>query len=141
MGVAEDVKSGNFSLYAQLTGLTSSVFLLLFAIISLTNKTLYRILAIIIAALVIFLEIPLIARLLPKSDALESVFGGLKKLWWRFVIYLAFSALMWLGVTKGAKTLGVGAFLLTLTCFFYLIAGLRKQDPITAGFTGGTGAV
>ncbi|OMJ08328.1 Golgi apparatus membrane protein tvp18 [Smittium culicis] len=139
MSVGDEFKSGNFSLYAQLTAILTLVLMIILSAVSILSHTFYKVLAIIFAIVIFLIEVPFVGKIVPNSDKLEEYFGGTKKLYWRFILYLAFSAIMWLAVTKGSGILGICAFLLTLTTAFYLVAAVRRQDPITSRYLGGSG--
>ncbi|PVV01352.1 hypothetical protein BB560_004230 [Smittium megazygosporum] len=139
MSFPEELKSRNFSIYAQISGLISAVFLLVFALINISHQSGFRALAIIFAVVVLVIEISVIARLIPSNDSMERFFGGKKRNWWRFVLYLVFAIIMWVAVSKDANSLGVGAFFLTISALLYLLAGITGQESISLSILGGSG--
>ncbi|KAG0354584.1 hypothetical protein BC939DRAFT_460655 [Gamsiella multidivaricata] len=138
MGLIDEFRSGNFSLYGQWCGLLSIVCLILFGILSL--NVLWSILAWIIAFLLIFIEIPLCLKCCPTSAKFDNFLGQFQNSYFRAAAYIVFAVIMWLAVGVGGRTLQVvSALLLTAGAVSYVIAAARHQTPASSTITGGTG--
>ncbi|KAI9501060.1 Golgi apparatus membrane protein tvp18 [Coemansia spiralis] len=139
MGFAEEVRTGNFSLYGHLLGLLSGVLLVVLGAVTILAHLLYSILAIVFGAICIIIEIPLLLKICPTGPTVDSMFGGLKNHWWRFVAYLVFAAVMWSSLAKHGGILAIGAATVTLAALCYLVAAVKKQTKVTTSMLGGTG--
>ncbi|KAJ1735631.1 Golgi apparatus membrane protein tvp18 [Coemansia sp. RSA 2049] len=140
MGFVEEVKTGNFSLYGHLLGLLSGVLLVVLSAVTFIAHLLYSILGIVFGTICIIIEIPLLLKICPTGPTVDSMFGGLKNHWWRFVAYLVFAIVMWSSLAKSGGVLVIGAATVTLAALCYLIAAVKKQSKVTMSVLGGTGA-
>ncbi|OLY77699.1 Golgi apparatus membrane protein TVP18 [Smittium mucronatum] len=139
MSIRGELTSFNFNLYAQLCGLLSCVLVIVLSAATAHGGIWYRVLGIIYGIIIFFIEIPIFGKLVPSGGALENIFGGKKRAWWRCFLYIGFAATMWAAVNKGNHPSGVSAWFLTMTALFYLAAGIRGDEPATSILTGGTG--
>ncbi|KAF8931121.1 Golgi apparatus membrane protein tvp18 [Dissophora ornata] len=136
MSIADEFRSGNFSLYGQWCGLISIVTLIIFSIISFSIG--WSIIAWIIAFLLVFIEVPLCMKCCPTSQ--KFFFTKFHNSWFRTGAYLVFCILMWIAVGAGHRTIQcVSAILLTLAAISYGIAAARGQTPTSSTITGGAG--
>ncbi|KAF9326839.1 Golgi apparatus membrane protein tvp18 [Linnemannia elongata] len=132
MGLADEFRSGNFSLYGQwqvsnqhhrLTpsscGLISIVCLIVFGVLGF--HVVWSIIGWIMAFLLVFIEIPLCLKCCPTSAKL-------------------FAVVMWLAVGLSSLKLQiVSALTLSFGAVSYVIAAARHQTPASSTITGGTG--
>ncbi|KAI8362250.1 hypothetical protein B0O80DRAFT_435393 [Mortierella sp. GBAus27b] len=87
MGLIDEFRSGNFSLYGQWFGLFSVIALILFGILSFTP--IWSIVGWIIAFLLIFVEIPLCLKCCPTSAKFDNFLGKFQNSVVRAVGYIA----------------------------------------------------
>ncbi|KAK3835998.1 MAG: golgi apparatus membrane protein TVP18 [Linnemannia elongata] len=138
MGLADEFRSGNFSLYGQWCGLISIVCLIVFGIVSL--HVVWSIIGWIIAFLLVFIEIPLCLKCCPTSAKFDNFLHQFQNSFFRALAYVVFAVVMWLAVGVGSATLQVvSALALTFGAVSYVIAAARHQTPASSTITGGTG--
>ncbi|ORZ23843.1 hypothetical protein BCR41DRAFT_349285 [Lobosporangium transversale] len=138
MGLVDEFRSGNFSLYGQWFGLFSIVSLILFSFLSF--HILWSILGWIMAFLLVFIEIPFCLKCCPTSAKFDNFLTQFQNSYFRAAGYVVFAIIMWLAFGIGGRTLQiVSALLLTGGAVSYTIAALRHQTPASSTITGGTG--
>ncbi|KAF9115838.1 Golgi apparatus membrane protein tvp18 [Mortierella sp. GBA39] len=149
MGLADEFRSGNFSLYGQWQylfpvetlaqcGLISIICLIVFGVVSF--HLLWSIIAWIMAFLLVFIEIPLCLKCCPTSAKFDNALQQFQNSYFRAVAYVVFAVVMWLAVGLGGRTLQVvSALALSFGAVSYVIAAARHQTPASSTITGGTG--
>ncbi|KAI8635969.1 hypothetical protein BD408DRAFT_426895 [Parasitella parasitica] len=139
MGFLEELKSRNFSLYAQWLGVGSIVLLIALGIVALTSNPIFAIVGWVIAFILFFVEVPLCTRFCPTSPKFDGFIARFENSYFRFVAYVVFSIIMFLSTLINTTTLVVPAITLLLTSICYVIAGLKKQPHASTKILGGTG--
>ncbi|KAG0221021.1 golgi apparatus membrane protein-like protein TVP18 [Mortierella sp. GBAus27b] len=138
MSIADEFRSGNFSLYGQWCGLLSIVCLIVFGIINFSLG--WSLMGWIIAFLLIFVEIPLCMKCCPTSQKFDNFMTTFQNSYVRAGGYLVFCILLWVAVGAGHKGVQVvSAIFLTLAALCYGLAAFRGQTPTSSAVTGGTG--
>ncbi|KAF9426379.1 Golgi apparatus membrane protein tvp18 [Entomortierella beljakovae] len=138
MGLLDEFKAGNFSLYGQWCGLISIVTLIVFGIIPL--HVAWSVIGWIIAFILVFVEIPLCMKCCPTSEKFDRFVSKTQNSYFRAGLYFVFAVIMWIAVGAGGRTVQcVSALLLTFATIAYGIAGARDQSPASSAITGGTG--
>ncbi|KAJ2157797.1 Golgi apparatus membrane protein tvp18 [Coemansia sp. RSA 552] len=139
MGVVQELKTGNFSLYGQFIALLSGVLLIVLGAVTIFAHIVYSILAIVFGAICIIVEVPLFLKLCPTGPTFDKAVYALKNHWLRFATYLIFAIIMWSSLAKGSTILALCAATTTLAAVCYLIAAIRKQVQVTTSLLGGSG--
>ncbi|KAJ2346951.1 Golgi apparatus membrane protein tvp18 [Coemansia erecta] len=139
MGVVEELKSRNFSLYGQFIALLSGVLLIVLGAVTIFSHIVYSILAIVFGAICILIELPIFLRICPTGPRFDSAVRALKNHWLRFVTYLVFAIVMWASMAQSSTVLALGAATTTLAAGCYLIAAIRNQVQVTSSLLGGSG--
>ncbi|KAF9277198.1 Golgi apparatus membrane protein tvp18 [Linnemannia elongata] len=154
MGLADEFRSGNFSLYGQwqvsnqhhrLTpsscGLISIVCLIVFGVLGF--HVVWSIIGWIMAFLLVFIEIPLCLKVTthrPVSSPDDNILQQFQNSYFRAVAYVVFAVVMWLAVGLSSLKLQiVSALTLSFGAVSYVIAAARHQTPASSTITGGTG--
>ncbi|KAF9548892.1 Golgi apparatus membrane protein tvp18 [Mortierella hygrophila] len=147
MGLADEFRSGNFSLYGQwqkrdhFSTKFSARFvlgLIVFGVVSF--HVFWSIIAWIMAFLLVFIEIPLCLKCCPTSAKFDNALQQFQNSYFRAVAYVVFAVVMWLAVGLGGRTLQiVSALTLSFGAVSYVIAAARHQTPASSTITGGTG--
>ncbi|KAG9070005.1 Golgi apparatus membrane protein tvp18 [Linnemannia hyalina] len=121
MGLADEFRSGNFSLYGQWQVRSYLHYLIM-------------------AFLLVFIEIPLCLKCCPTSAKFDNALQQFQNSYFRAIAYVVFAVVMWLAVGLGDRTLQVvSALALSFGAVSYVIAAARHQTPASSTITGGTG--
>ncbi|KAG0303238.1 Golgi apparatus membrane protein tvp18 [Linnemannia gamsii] len=121
MGLADEFRSGNFSLYGQWQVRPS-------------------LRCLVIAFLLIFIEIPLCLKCCPTSPKFDNALQQFQNSFFRAIAYVVFAVIMWLAVGIGSLNLQIiSALALSFAAVSYVIAAIRHQTPASSTITGGTG--
>ncbi|KAL1923195.1 uncharacterized protein VTP21DRAFT_9571 [Calcarisporiella thermophila] len=139
MGFIEELKSKNFSIYAQWAGLVSILLLLIFGILGVVTlgNLVFGIIGLIMAAILAFVEIPLCLKCCPVSDRFDGFIKVFENHYLRAVLYLVFAVVMFLSHFLGSTGLIAAGVALLLGCIFYAIAAFTHQEHAASSFTGG----
>ncbi|KAJ2781242.1 Golgi apparatus membrane protein tvp18 [Coemansia javaensis] len=139
MGVVEELKTGNFSLYGQLAALLSGVLMIVLGAVTLLSHVAYSVLSIVFGVVALFIEIPLFLKLCPTGPRFDSAIHAMRSHWLRCVVYLVFAAVLWSALSKSVTILVIAAATTTVAAACYLVAAVRKQAQLTTRMLGGTG--
>ncbi|KAJ1761513.1 Golgi apparatus membrane protein tvp18 [Coemansia sp. RSA 2523] len=139
MGVVEELKSRNFSLYGQFVALLSGVLLIVLGAVTIFSHIVYSILAIVFGVICILIELPLFLRICPTGPTFDKGVRALKNHWLRFMTYLIFAIVMWASMAQSSTVLAIGAATTTVAAGCYLIAAIRNQVQVTSTLLGGSG--
>ncbi|KAJ2613843.1 Golgi apparatus membrane protein tvp18 [Coemansia sp. RSA 1365] len=139
MGVVEELKYGNWSLYGQLVALLSGVLLIILGGVTLFAHIIYSILAIVFGAVCILIELPFVLKICPTGPVFDKAVNALNNHWLRFLAYLVFAIVMWSSMAQSSTVLAIGAATTTLAAGCYLIAAVKKQSQMTTSLLGGSG--
>ncbi|CAO3640380.1 unnamed protein product [Mucor hiemalis] len=96
MGVFDEVKSKNFSLYGQWLGIISIILLIALGIVGFISHVIFSIVGWIIAFILILVEIPLCIRLCPTSPKFDGFISYFENCYFRAILYLVFAVVMFL---------------------------------------------
>ncbi|TPX46235.1 hypothetical protein SeMB42_g03781 [Synchytrium endobioticum] len=139
MTVLDEIKSGHMTFYAQWAAILSIIFLIVFGIMNILGNPIFSIIGWGIAFVLIFLEIPMLARCCPSNPTFDNFIKFFERNSTRVFLYAAFAVLEWLSVLIRADTIILCAITLTATFVFYVIAMFKGETPMKSGFTGGSG--
>ncbi|CAG8630918.1 10779_t:CDS:2, partial [Paraglomus occultum] len=141
MGIVEEFRSRNFSIYAQWAGLLSILLLVLFGILAFTTfsvATVFAVIAWVIAFILVFVEVPIFLKICPTSSRFDSFIKKFKNHYVRAVGYLVCATILWLFLIR-TFVLIAPAITLTAAGIFYGIAAVTHQPHASSSITGGTG--
>ncbi|KAI9843154.1 MAG: Golgi apparatus membrane protein tvp18 [Sclerophora amabilis] len=143
MTFAEELRSRNFSIYGQWTGVLC--IFLCFGL-GIGNIFLKHILIVIFSAIclassfvIIFIEIPLLLRICPTSAKFDALIRQVTTNYIRAGVYLGMSIIQWLSLLKDVTSLIVAAIFLLFAAIFYALAGLKGQGFVGSKTLGGQG--
>ncbi|GAA5796788.1 hypothetical protein EDC94DRAFT_618093 [Helicostylum pulchrum] len=88
MGIFDEFKSRNFSLYAQWLGVISIVLLIALGVISVGSNPIFAILGWVIAFILFFVEIPLCVKFCPTSPKFDGFIARFENSYFRGAMYL-----------------------------------------------------
>ncbi|KAJ2717217.1 Golgi apparatus membrane protein tvp18 [Coemansia spiralis] len=140
MGFAQELKTGNFSLYGQLLGLLSGVLMIVLGGVTVLSHVVYSILAIVFGVVCLLIELPIFLKLCPTGPTFDKGIRALRNHWLRFMVYLIFAIVMWASLASSFTVLIVAAVSITLAAACYLVAAVRNQVQLTTSLLGGSGA-
>ncbi|CAG8688321.1 9081_t:CDS:2 [Acaulospora morrowiae] len=153
MGFIEELKSKNFSIYAQwyvwkferlsflplMFGLASIVLLVVAGVLAFIYNIIFAILAWVIAFLLIFVEIPLCTKICPTSPKFDAFTKKFENHFFRTIGYLIFATLMFVSTIISRTILIAPGVTLLLAGICYGIATAKLQRHASSSITGGTG--
>ncbi|KAI9193067.1 uncharacterized protein BJ171DRAFT_533890 [Polychytrium aggregatum] len=147
MAFKDELKSGKFTIYAQWASLLSIFFLVIlglsnfFSFGALSSLLIFIIIAWVEAAVMIFLEVPILTKCCPAGPRFSAFLGFFESTVFRTGLYAAFAVLMWLSLLSGASSLLVCAITLTATAGCYTIAMIKREGMERSSMLGGQGVV
>ncbi|EEP82529.1 conserved hypothetical protein [Uncinocarpus reesii 1704] len=130
MTIAEEFKSRNFSIYGQWYALNLK---------PLSMYIPFGIISIIYSPILLFIEVPFLLRICPTSSKFDAFIRRFTTNFMRAIVYGAMSAGLWLSLIIGTSALIAPAVVLAIAAFFYLVAGLMKQEFTGSKTLGGQG--
>ncbi|KAI1908159.1 Golgi apparatus membrane protein tvp18 [Ophidiomyces ophidiicola] len=140
MTFGEELKSRNFSIYGQWTGVLCII--LCFAI-GLSNVfssfIVFGIISLVYSPILLFIEVPFLLRICPTSSKFDSFIRRFTTSFMRAAVYVAMSAGLWVSLIIGPSSLICPAVFLAIAAIFYLLAGVMKQEFTTSKTLGGQG--
>ncbi|EEB06167.2 hypothetical protein SJAG_01206 [Schizosaccharomyces japonicus yFS275] len=142
MAFLEELKSRNFSIYAQWLGLLSILLDIILGIANLFHiklVVLFSALTLVEGVLLIFIEIPLLARVCPVSDKFQAFTNAFASNYYRALIYILFAVVTFLGCIFQNTSLIAAGVVMALTALCYLLAGIRGHEFTSSATLGGTG--
>ncbi|TPX35935.1 hypothetical protein SmJEL517_g01764 [Synchytrium microbalum] len=95
---------------------------------NLLGNPIFSIIGWIIAFVLVFLEIPLLARCCPSNPTFDNFIKFFERNVTRVFLYAAFAVLEWLSLLIRADTLILCAITLSATFFFYLVAMFKRGE-------------
>ncbi|KAF2860341.1 hypothetical protein K470DRAFT_258103 [Piedraia hortae CBS 480.64] len=142
MTFADELKSRNFSIYGQWTGVLC--ILLCFAlgianIFHLHWVILFSVFCLLSSFIILFIEIPLLLRICPTSSHFDAFIRRFETNYMRASIYLVLSLIQWLSLIAASTSLIACAVVLLLAAIFYALAGVRGQAFANSKALGGQG--
>ncbi|KAI9824795.1 MAG: Golgi apparatus membrane protein tvp18 [Thelocarpon impressellum] len=143
MTLSEELKSRNFSIYGQWTGVLCIFICFAVGIANIILQPIliiaFSIVCLCSSFIIIFIEIPLLLRICPTSSKFDSIIRRVTTNYMRAGVYLAMSAVQWASLAKAITSLIAAAILLLLAAIFYALAGLKGQGFVGSKTLGGQG--
>ncbi|KAG1122706.1 hypothetical protein G6F42_011226 [Rhizopus arrhizus] len=88
MGFLDELKSRNFSLYAQWLGVISIALLIALGVVTLTSNPIFAIIGWVIAFILFFVEVPLCTKFCPTSPRFDSFIARFENAYFRGAVYI-----------------------------------------------------
>ncbi|KAI9673114.1 MAG: Golgi apparatus membrane protein tvp18 [Caeruleum heppii] len=142
MTIAEELRSRNFSIYGQWTGVLCIFLCFALGIANIFHLGFliaFSIVCLACSFIIIFIEIPLLLRICPTSSKFDALIRRVTTNYMRAGVYLAMSAVQWASLSAGASSLLAAAVFLLLAAIFYALAGVKGQGFIGSKTLGGQG--
>ncbi|EPY51616.1 membrane protein [Schizosaccharomyces cryophilus OY26] len=137
-----ELKSWNFSIYAQWLGILSILLCIILGIVNLFHVTLvvlFSALTIVEGVMLIFIELPFLTRICPVSEKFQAFTSIFESNYYRGLIYSIFALVTFLGCIFSATSLIAAGVVLSLTGLCYTFAGIKGQAFTSSSTLGGTG--
>ncbi|ODV88914.1 hypothetical protein CANCADRAFT_32347 [Tortispora caseinolytica NRRL Y-17796] len=131
MTVLEELKSKNFSIYGQWTGLLCVIICWALGIANIFHFGLVIIFAIICIVegfVIFFVEIPFFLKICPLSERFVNFLQHFASNWPRAGFYAIMAASMYLSLIIEVTSLLVPAVFLTINAIFYALAAFSSQE-------------
>ncbi|KAG2190343.1 hypothetical protein INT46_011598 [Mucor plumbeus] len=139
MGVFDEVKSRNFSLYGQWLGIISIILLIALGIVGFISHVVFSIVGWVIAFILIVVEIPLCMKFCPTSPKFDGFIAYFENCYFRAILYLVFAVVMFLSNLINVGPLIACGVSLLLAAICYGIAAVTGQAFASSKILGGTG--
>ncbi|KAK9471570.1 uncharacterized protein V1510DRAFT_419663 [Dipodascopsis tothii] len=143
MTLTEELKTRNFSLYGQWTGILCIILCIATGIGTIFTFSLGLIIFSAVAIgeglTLIFVEVPFLLRICPISENFSGFVQRFNNNWPRAGFYLILALIQWFSLFVRASGLIVAAIFLTFASAFYALAALKHQDFTTSSTLGGHG--
>ncbi|KAI8877798.1 Golgi apparatus membrane protein tvp18 [Backusella circina FSU 941] len=139
MGVFDEIKSKNFSLYGQWFGIASIILLIVLGIVNFLSHVVFAIVGWVIALILVFVEVPLCMKFCPTSPKFDGFIAYFENCYFRAILYLVFAVVMFLSNLLGAGPLIAAAVCLLLGAICYGVAAFKGQSFASSKLLGGTG--
>ncbi|KAI9595168.1 Golgi apparatus membrane protein tvp18 [Syncephalis fuscata] len=130
MGFFQELRSGQYTIYAQWCALISVPLLIILGIVELATLHVFAILA---------FEVPLCLKCCPTSQKFDNFMKRFENNYFRAGMYGLFALIEWLSLTQSFTIMVIAAITLTIAAVCYAFAGAKNQDRATSKITGGTG--
>ncbi|KAJ5182018.1 hypothetical protein N7449_012165 [Penicillium cf. viridicatum] len=143
MSLAEELRSRNFSIYGQWTGVICIILCLALGIANIFSFNLVLIiisvLSIASAFVILFIEVPFLLRICPTSPKFDAFIRRFTTNWMRALIYAVLGGIQLISLAERSSSLIAGAVLLLIAAVFYSLAALKKQEFVGSKTLGGQG--
>ncbi|KJY02236.1 golgi apparatus membrane protein tvp18 [Zymoseptoria brevis] len=142
MTFADELKSRNFSIYGQWTGILCVLLCFALGIANIFHFNiviLFSVICFVSAFVIIFIEIPLLLRICPTSPKFDSFIRRFETNYMRAAIYLIMSIIQWLSLIAMTTSLIAVAVVLLIASLFYALAGFKGQEFQSSKTLGGQG--
>ncbi|EGP90700.1 unnamed protein product [Zymoseptoria tritici ST99CH_1A5] len=142
MTFADELKSRNFSIYGQWTGILCVLLCFALGIANIFHFNiviLFSVICFVSAFVIIFIEIPLLLRICPTSPKFDSFIRRFETNYMRAAIYLTMSIIQWLSLIAMTTSLIAVAVVLLIASLFYALAGFKGQEFQSSKTLGGQG--
>ncbi|OJJ00425.1 hypothetical protein ASPVEDRAFT_39888 [Aspergillus versicolor CBS 583.65] len=141
--ITEELRSRNFSIYGQWTGVLCIILCLAVGIANIFSFNavliVFSILCIVSGCILIFTEVPFLLRICPTSEKFDTFIRRFTTNWMRAGMYTVMSVVQWLSLIERGSSLIAAAVLLLIAGIFYALAGLKSQDFVGSKTLGGQG--
>ncbi|KAI7901089.1 uncharacterized protein BX663DRAFT_531919 [Cokeromyces recurvatus] len=88
MGFFDEIRSRNFSFYAQWLGIISIILLIILGVFSLTSNLPFAIIGWIIAFILFFVEVPFCTKICPTSPRFDAFIARFENSYFRGAVYI-----------------------------------------------------
>ncbi|QSL66966.1 hypothetical protein MERGE_001353 [Pneumocystis wakefieldiae] len=142
MSFSDEIKSRNFSIYAQWFGILSIILDIILGFSNLFHIgmiVLFGVLSMIMGIILSFVEIPYLLKICPTSQKFDSFVEYFNRNWPRAGLYSIFSVALFLSGIVKWTSLVVPAIFMIITCLFYIAAALDGKAFVSSSIFGGTG--
>ncbi|KAJ5793584.1 hypothetical protein N7457_000183 [Penicillium paradoxum] len=143
MSFGEELRSRNFSIYGQWSGVLCIILCLALGIANIFSFNavliIISILSICSAFIILFIEVPFLLRICPTSSKFDSFIRRFTTNWMRAAVYAVLSGIQFVSLCERASSLIAGAVFLIITAIFYALAGISKQEFVGSKTLGGQG--
>ncbi|KAK1066573.1 Golgi apparatus membrane protein tvp18 [Friedmanniomyces endolithicus] len=142
MTLSEELRSRNFSIYGQWTGVLCVILCFALGIANIFHfhwVILFSILCLTSAFIILFIEIPLLLRICPTSAGFDAFIRRFETNYMRAAIYLVLSLIQWLSLIAASTSLVACAVVLLVAAVFYALAGVRGQAFVNSKTLWGQG--
>ncbi|ORX58167.1 putative clathrin-coated vesicle protein [Hesseltinella vesiculosa] len=139
MGLMDELRSRNFSLYGQWGGIVSIILLIVLGAISVAGNIPFAIIGWIFAFILFFVEVPLCMKVCPTSPKFDTFVSHFENAYLRAALYLGMGVIMLLSNTVSTTILNLPAVILVMAGVCYLIAAVKQQPHASSKILGGTG--
>ncbi|CAO3632068.1 unnamed protein product [Mucor fragilis] len=127
------------ALYGQWLGVISICLLIALGIVGFLGHFVFSIVGWVIAFVLLFVEVPFATKCCPTSPKFDSFIAFFENLWFRAVMYLCFSIVMFLSNIIGPSILIVCAVTLLVSSLCYIAGALMGQSFASSSILGGSG--
>ncbi|KAH8554805.1 hypothetical protein BGW37DRAFT_211371 [Umbelopsis sp. PMI_123] len=139
MGLFDEFRSKNFSLYGQVFGIISIILLIALGIVTFLSHVVFSIVGWVIAFILILVEVPLCMRMCPTSEKFDTFVRYFENTLFRAVMYLVFAVVMFLSSLLNTGPLIAAGVSLLLGALCYGFATVKGQGFASSSLLGGTG--
>ncbi|KAJ9489299.1 hypothetical protein VN97_g3959 [Penicillium thymicola] len=143
MSLAEELRSRNFSIYGQWTGVLCIILCLALGIANILSfnlvLTIIGAISIVSAFLILFIEVPFLLRICPTSPKFDAFIRRFTTNWMRALIYAVLGGIQLISLAERSSSLIAGAVVLLIAAVFYSLAALKKQEFVGSKTLGGQG--
>ncbi|KAK9452480.1 hypothetical protein V1511DRAFT_507643 [Dipodascopsis uninucleata] len=143
MSITDELKTRNFSIYGQWTGILSIIVCIAVGIATIFSFNLGLIIfsgvCIGQGLVLVFVEIPFLLRICPISENFSTFVRRFNNNWPRAGFYLIFALIQWFTLFIRGSSLIVAAVFLTIASLFYTFAALKGQMFTSSSTLGGQG--
>lgn len=130
-GIADDLKSFNFSVYGQWFGYLNIIFCFAFGIANLFHINaviIFSIIAIVQGLVLLFVEIPFLLKICPLSNNFIEFIKKFETNQMRTILYIIMAIIQWCSLILMTTSLIVVAIGFTISFISYGVAWLKKQN-------------
>lgn len=142
MTLAEELRSRNFSIYGQWTGVICIILCFALGIANIFHFDIIIVWSVILFVcgfILIFIEIPLLLRICPTSSTFDTFIRRFETNYMRAAIYAVMSVVQWLSLIRQVTSLIAAAVMLLIAAAFYALAGVKGQGFVGSKTLGGQG--
>ncbi|KAL4928376.1 Tvp18 family protein [Aspergillus undulatus] len=141
--ITEELRSRNFSIYGQWTGVICIILCLAVGIANIFSFNailiVFSVLCIVSGCILIFTEVPFLLRICPTSEKFDTFIRRFTTNWMRAAMYTVMSVVQWLSLLERGSSLLAAAVFLLIAGLFYALAGLKSQEFVGSKTLGGQG--
>ncbi|KAL4945026.1 hypothetical protein BDV06DRAFT_58973 [Aspergillus oleicola] len=141
--ITEELRSRNFSIYGQWTGVLCIILCLAVGIANIFSFNavliIFSVLCIVSGCVLIFTEVPFLLRICPTSEKFDTFIRRFATNYMRAAMYVVMSVVQWLSLLERASSLLAAAVFLLIAGLCYALAGLKSQEFVGSKTLGGQG--